>query len=223
MTMALVGLLVLFALVPSGFSLSCIKCINFSGTICTGNTETCTSGSSCATSLSTTTLGSTVASSTLTRGCSPINQCNITGSLTFTGGNVAIATVCCDTDSCASAIPTLPTASTTSNNQTCSTCASSTNDYCSSSDTLQCKGLETQCGRLSTSVKSTTGSPISTSVIRGCATPSVCNLLGNQQVTYSDQSVNVAVTTFCSNGSFNLRGSFYLPAFTAFFLFKFLF
>ncbi|XP_073457870.1 uncharacterized protein [Aquarana catesbeiana] len=220
MTMALVGLLVLFALVPSGFSLSCIKCINFSGTVCTGSAETCTSGYSCVTSLSTTTLASGSPTSTLTRGCAPNNQCNITGSLTFTGGRVAIATVCCDTDNCASAIPTLPSATSSLNNLTCSTCASGTSDFCSSSNTLQCTGLETQCGRLSTT---TTGSVTSTSVIRGCATPSVCNLLGNQQVTYGDVNVNAVVATFCSNGSFNLHSSFYLPAFIALFLFKFLF
>ncbi|XP_077312649.1 uncharacterized protein LOC143933576 [Lithobates pipiens] len=220
MTMALAGLLVLFALVPSGFSLSCIKCISLTGTICTGSAETCLSGYSCVTSLSTTTLGLAVASSSLTRGCSPNNQCNITGSLTFAGGRLAIATACCDTDNCASAIPPLPSTSSSSNNLTCSTCSSSTSDYCSSSNTLQCTGLETQCGRISTS---TTGSVTSTSAIRGCTTPSVCNLLGNQQVTYADQNLNAVVTTFCSNGSFNLRSSFYLPAFIAFFLFKFLF
>ncbi|XP_077312648.1 uncharacterized protein LOC143933575 [Lithobates pipiens] len=214
MTMALAGLLVLFALVPSGFSLSCIKCINFSGTICTGSSETCQSGYSCATSLSTSS-----GSSTLTRGCSANNQCNITGSLTYTGGNVRISTVCCDTDNCTSAIPPLPTANSTLNSLSCSTCASGTSDYCSPSNTLQCTGLETLCGRMSTSL---TGSTTSASIVRGCATPSVCNLLGNQKVTY-DGNINIAVTTYCSNGSFNLRSSFYLPAFLAFFLFKFLF
>ncbi|XP_077312170.1 uncharacterized protein LOC143933105 [Lithobates pipiens] len=222
MTMALAGLLVLFALVPSGFSLSCIKCISFSGTICTGCIETCVSGYSCVTSLSTTTLDSGNASSTLTRGCSPNKQCNITGSLTFAGGRVAIATACCDTDYCASAIPSLPSTVNDSNNRTCSTCSSSTSDYCSSSNTstLPCTGLETQCARMSTS---TTGSIISTSAIQGCATPSVCNLLGNQRVTYGDINLKAVVATFCSNGSFNLRSSFYLPVFIAFFLFKFLF
>ncbi|XP_073457872.1 uncharacterized protein [Aquarana catesbeiana] len=219
MTMALVGLLVLFALVPSGFSLSsCIKCINFSSTMCTGSSETCQSGYSCATSLSVTTLTSGSVSSTLTRGCVPNNQCNITGSLTFTGGNVSIATACCDTDNCTSAIPSVPTAIGTLNNLTCSTCSSTTSDYCSSSNTLQCTGNETQCGRMSTSL---TGSMTSTSTGRGCATPSVCNLLGNQNVAYGN--LNIAVTTYCSNGGFNLHSSFYLPAFLAFFLFKFLF
>ncbi|XP_073457873.1 uncharacterized protein [Aquarana catesbeiana] len=200
----------------NGFSLLCNKCINFSGANCTGSLETCQSGYSCATSISVTTPSSGSPTSTLTRGCVPNNQCNITGSLTFTGGRVAIATACCDTDNCASAIPSVPAVNSTSNSLICSTCASS--NYCSSSNTLQCSGLETQCGVMSTSL---TGS--STSTIRGCATPSVCNYLGNQNVTYGDQNINAVVTTYCSNGGFNLQSSFYLPAFLAFFLFKFLF
>ncbi|XP_040183159.1 phospholipase A2 inhibitor and Ly6/PLAUR domain-containing protein-like [Rana temporaria] len=221
MTMAVAGLLVLFALVPSGYSLTCTKCIVFSNANCSGSTETCLSGAySCATSISVNTPTSGSQSSTVTRGCAPNNQCNITGSLTYTGGNVAIATACCDSDNCTSAIPPLPAANSTSNSLSCSTCASGSSDYCSSSNTLSCTGLATQCGRMSTTV---TGSVSSISTVRGCATPSVCNLLGNQNVVYADTNVNTVVTTYCSNGSFNLRGSFYLPAFLAFLLFKFLF
>ncbi|PIO22777.1 hypothetical protein AB205_0122870, partial [Aquarana catesbeiana] len=113
-----------------------------------------------------------------------------------------------------------PAANSTLNNLSCSTCASATSDYCSSSNTLQCTGLETKCGRLSLS---TTGVFTSASITRGCATPSVCNLSENRMVTFEGSTLNSVVTAYCSNGGFNHHSSFYLLTFLAFFLFKFLF
>ncbi|KAG8541818.1 hypothetical protein GDO81_028196, partial [Engystomops pustulosus] len=199
-----------------GFSLTCIKCINFDGAQCTGSNETCSSGSSCATALSVTTVGSTN-QSTLTRGCVPTNQCNITGSLTFQGGYVRISTSCCDSDVCNATSPTLPARSTQGNGLTCRTCSTETSDYCYTGDTLQCNGNETMCGRLSTILS---GDVSMTNAIRGCTTPSVCNFLGTQQTSYGN--LKVVVQTYCSSGSVGLQGVFYLSTFMVLLLIKFL-
>ncbi|XP_069804491.1 phospholipase A2 inhibitor and Ly6/PLAUR domain-containing protein-like [Dendropsophus ebraccatus] len=170
-------------------------------------------------SLSVTTVGSTNQSLTFTRGCAPTNQCNITGSLTFQGGKVRISTSCCNSDNCNATSPTLPADNTTANGLTCRTCSTSTTDYCYTDSTLQCYGAETMCSRMATYITGSSGS--ATNSIRGCATPSVCNLLGNQQATYG--STNVAVITFCSSGSIGLQGSFYLSSLMIFVLMKMLF
>ncbi|XP_071969202.1 phospholipase A2 inhibitor and Ly6/PLAUR domain-containing protein-like [Engystomops pustulosus] len=208
-------LLIISALTVTGLSLSCTKCIDFNGAQCTGSSETCSSGSSCATALSVTTVGSSNQSLTLSRGCAPVNQCNITGSLTFQGGYVRISTTCCNSDSCSSTSPTLPATSSQGNGLTCRTCSTDTTDYCYTGDTLQCHGDETMCGRLSTSL---TGSATVTNAIRGCATPSVCNILGTQQSTYG--SLNVVVKTYCSSGCIGLQESFYLSTLMMLFLIK---
>lgn len=210
---ALLGvLLIVSALTAPGFSLSCITCVDYTGAQCTGSSATCSAGSSCATSVSVSIVGSTTQSSTLTRGCAPANQCNITGSLSIQGGKIKISTSCCDSDSCNPTSPTLPADSTQANNLTCNTCATVTSDYCNSGTTIQCYGAETMCGRMSTYVSGS---------IRGCITPSVCNFLGTQQATYG--SVNTAVKTFCSNGSVGLRGTFGLSTLMMLFLMKVLF
>ncbi|XP_075697021.1 uncharacterized protein LOC142662694 [Rhinoderma darwinii] len=199
----------------TSFSLSCYKCIAFNGAQSATNTETCSSGSSCVTSLAVTTVGSTVTSSSLARGCTPANQCNITGSLTFQGGNVRISTSCCDTDKCNVTTPTLPATSTQLNGQTCRTCTTDTTDYCYTGSTLQCYGAETMCGRISTYLS---GSTSVTTFIRGCATPSVCNLLGNQDNVYD--ALKVVSKTFCSNGCIALQGTFCFSTLMMLFLIK---
>ncbi|XP_073459886.1 phospholipase A2 inhibitor and Ly6/PLAUR domain-containing protein-like [Aquarana catesbeiana] len=207
MAMTLAGLLVLFALVPSGFSISCFKCISYNGAFCIGNPETCPSGYSCITAMTVSTLTSPgdTGISVFVRGCVPSNQCDVTGSVTFTGGNVKTATLCCDTDYCTTALPTLPATDTKSNGLTCSTCFSLTSESCSPSNILNCTGSETKCGRLSSSI---TGSPSS---FLGCITPSVCDLLGNQQASFGLNG-NVNLATICSNGSFYLNTLFHLFA-----------
>ncbi|XP_073459887.1 phospholipase A2 inhibitor and Ly6/PLAUR domain-containing protein-like [Aquarana catesbeiana] len=217
MAMTLAGLLVLFALIPSGFSISCFKCMTKNGTSCTGSSETCPSGYSCVSAMTVSTLTSPgdTGISVFVRGCVPNNQCNITGSITFTGGNVKSATLCCDTDNCATAVPTLPATNTKSNGLTCSTCFSLTSESCSPSNILTCTGSETKCGRLSSSITGQLSSFV------GCITPSVCDLLGNQQSKFGSNG-DVNLTTICSNGSFYLNTLFHLFA-LIFFLSKFVF
>ncbi|XP_040183156.1 phospholipase A2 inhibitor and Ly6/PLAUR domain-containing protein-like [Rana temporaria] len=205
MAMTLAALLVLYALIPSGFSISCIKCIDLRGNYCSGETVTCPSGYSCATALTESTLTSpgVTGMSIFARGCVPNNQCEKTGSVTSTDANVRTATLCCDYDNCETRVPTLPEPSFVPNGLTCSSCSTISSDDCRPSSTLQCTGSETKCGRLSSSI----GGHLSSFL--GCATPSVCDLLGNQQTTFAS-GVGVRLRTTCTNGGFYHHGSFYL-------------
>ncbi|XP_073459888.1 uncharacterized protein [Aquarana catesbeiana] len=219
MAMTLAGLLVLFALVPSGFSIICFKCIDSREISCTKSlqSQTCPSGYSCGTALTVSTLNSpgVTGITVLARGCVPNNQCDVTGSIRFKDGNVKTATLCCGTDFCSTAVPTLPEISSTPNGLTCSTCSTISSDFCSPSNTFQkCTGSQTKCGRLSSSI----GGQLSSFL--GCITPSVCGLLGNQQATF-DSNLKVKLQTTCSNGSFYLHSSFYLSP-LIFFVFKLL-
>ncbi|KAM8927841.1 uncharacterized protein RCH25_008148 [Pelodytes ibericus] len=149
-------LCVLFALVATGHSLNCTQCISSSGTSCTGSQISCANANDlCSSSLSVTTATSGT-SRTFTRTCSPTNQCDTTGSLTFLYGNVKVGTSCCSANNCTPAIPTLPGDYTQVNSLTCRTCYVGNNNYCYTGETIQCKGNETLCLRMS-SVLSATG------------------------------------------------------------------
>ncbi|XP_056399858.1 phospholipase A2 inhibitor and Ly6/PLAUR domain-containing protein-like [Hyla sarda] len=211
-------LLIVSALTTPGLSLSCFTCLDLTGAYCTGSPVTCSAGYSCVTSLSVTTVGSTNQSLSLSRGCAAANQCNITGSLTFQYGKVKIVTSCCDTDSCNATIATLPADNATVNGLTCRTCASDTTDYCYTDATLQCNGAETLCGRMATYLS---GTASVTNTIRGCATPSVCNILGNVNGAFG--SLNTVVKTFCSSGCVGLQGTFYLSSLMMLILMKIIF
>ncbi|XP_053308589.1 phospholipase A2 inhibitor gamma subunit B-like [Spea bombifrons] len=214
---ALVSLCMLAALAATGESLSCTKCMSLSGPSCTGASVTCPSDNACATAYSVTVVDGAI-SPVFTKDCAPRSQCNVTGSITFLYGKVKIATACCETDDCNSTVPALPSDTLQPNGLTCRTCASDESLSCYTADTMQCWGAENKCLRLQ---KKITGYLYVQEAIRGCATESVCSVLGNQQSSFG--GLNIDMKVFCSNGSLGLNSGFHFSSIISLVLMTFLF
>ncbi|XP_075046786.1 uncharacterized protein LOC142107321 isoform X2 [Mixophyes fleayi] len=216
MVSVLGSLLVLSALVATGFSLACIQCFNSSGSSCTGPPVNCLTGQTCVSAYTVVTTGSS-SNPQYSISCGATNQCNVAGSWTIAGSTVLTGTSCCNTDNCTSALPALPSQGTAQNGVTCRTCSSTTSAYCYTGDTLQCTGNETMCGLLTTQI---TGTITYSSALRGCTTPSYCNTLGTSTSSFS--GLNVILNTYCSSGAVGLYAGFFFSTF-AFLLTKLLF
>ncbi|XP_063800041.1 phospholipase A2 inhibitor NAI-like [Pseudophryne corroboree] len=208
MTSLLGSLLVFSALTATGFSLTCYNCINVTGTTCNQPTVTCPAGDVCIASYSLVTVTGSAPTTQYSITCGSTAQCNVTGSWTVNFGTVRTGVTCCSTDNCTPTLPTLPTQGSQPNNVTCRTCSSYT-DYCYTGDTIGCTGSETKCGILS---KVLTGTISQATTIRGCTTPSFCDTLGTGVYYYS--GLNIAMTTYCSNGAVGLYAGFFGSAFT---------
>ncbi|XP_063293219.1 phospholipase A2 inhibitor and Ly6/PLAUR domain-containing protein-like [Pelobates fuscus] len=200
---SLLGFLcVLSTLVAAGHSLSCTQCLVLNGTSCTGDSITCPSGNYfCSSSITANNVVSGYTAS-FTRTCSPAAQCNQTGSITFLYGTILVGTSCCGTDNCTPATPTLPTSNSTSNGLTCQNCFSYSPD-CYTGTTLACTGAENKCLRLSETIS---GNLALTQGLRGCATSSMCDVLGTQTLSASGYNVNINVV--CTNGKDGLHHGF---------------
>ncbi|CAJ0967373.1 unnamed protein product, partial [Ranitomeya imitator] len=131
----------------------------------------------------------------LLRLCSPSSQCSTNGSISTAQLQLRMAVSCCNTDNCTPDLPALPTKSTNSNGLVCRSCISAGSTWCHTPDTVQCSGDENMCLLQSTKIS---GSPSTSTAIRGCATKSICDL-GSQTETLG--SVSVDVKTVCTNGS----------------------
>ncbi|XP_073457876.1 phospholipase A2 inhibitor 25 kDa subunit-like [Aquarana catesbeiana] len=216
MTMALVGLLVLFALVPSGYSLSCTQCVSLSDS-CTGTRETCPSGSVCGAVYTESLALGIIASKSYVMSCTPQNQCDMRGSMSLPHNvRVKMGTSCCETDGCIPTLPSLPRDSSGSNGLTCRSCMSADSTWCYTSDTMQCTGEENMCLLQTTKLS---GSIEGSTAMRGCATKSLCDL-GSQSSSSQGQSMEVKF--ICTSGSTGLQKGFYLPAVICIFFLKLL-
>ncbi|KAM3921429.1 uncharacterized protein RB166_010801 [Leptodactylus fuscus] len=199
--MKLLGILLLLsALAATGYSLTCKTCaLSTNDTKCDGPTMTCQSDDSCVFAYTKVTIGDKVTNQ-YTATCGKKKHCNIKGSLTFDTGSVLMATSCCDKDNCTTSFPAFPTLSTKVNNRTCDTCETDKFEECFSLKKQTCTGEETECGH--TKIK-LSGKQTLKDYMRGCATKSFCDVLGNQ---YNDiDGLKMDLKTFCRDGAADLR------------------
>lgn len=202
-------LLLLSALSIAGHSLVCKSCWNIIGVPCNVPTVTCPSNNVCVASLSAVRVGNKVTPQySIT--CGTRDQCNVTGSLSFTYGNVRVGTSCCSSDYCTPTYPTVPSESSQRNGLTCRTCSSDSSDYCHTSETLQCTGEERKCGRMA---RTLSGTIKLKDTMRGCATKTFCDILGTQKTNID--GLKVDMKTYCSDGAADLRVGYVVAIFTA--------
>ncbi|KAM5132208.1 phospholipase A2 inhibitor gamma subunit B-like [Mantella aurantiaca] len=131
--------------------------------------------------------------------CGTQSQCNLTGSVSFIYGTIRTGTSCCSTDNCTVPIPQLPPVIQNKNGLKCRTCSSDKSDYCYTDDKMDCTGNETKCGRMARTLSGTINLKDS---VRGCATRSFCEVMGNQKT--SIMGLNVDMKMYCSDGAVGL-------------------
>ncbi|XP_056399859.1 phospholipase A2 inhibitor and Ly6/PLAUR domain-containing protein-like [Hyla sarda] len=192
-----------------GYSLVCRSCWHLSGAECNGPNVTCPENGVCVAALSSVSVGASVTPQ-YSLSCGTQNECDRSSSLTFNYGTVRTATSCCSTDSCVPTLPTLPSPSSEKNGLTCRTCSSDSSDYCYTSETLQCTGKETKCGRMARTLSGTINLK---DAIRGCATSSFCDILGTQNTVID--GLYVDMKTYCSDGAAGLTAGYFISIFTA--------
>ncbi|XP_063291785.1 phospholipase A2 inhibitor gamma subunit B-like [Pelobates fuscus] len=199
----------LSALVATGYSLSCVKCLVPGPNSCNGTSINCTSDQVCLSSYEVTSRNGVKVSEIFSRDCLPRTLCDVEGSWSALGGMKSqVATRCCVSDNCTPPEPKLAAVSNEVNGLTCPTCISVESDRCSTEDFIQCTGNETKCFLIAADI---TGNVSSSLMFRGCSTESFC-VLGMQSVSSNDTHADLKVT--CTNGSAGPFGGFSLLVIT---------
>ncbi|XP_068099407.1 uncharacterized protein [Hyperolius riggenbachi] len=135
---------ILFALVASGYSLSCTVCSNINSTSCTGSSVTCPPGSVCGVSY-VKIYDDEDYEEIYMRYCVPQQNCVVKGSITNKEMHLKTAISCCSTDNCTPTLPTLPKSSSKLNGKECPSCVSDGTETCNLSKTIKCTGDEDKC------------------------------------------------------------------------------
>uniref|UniRef100_A0A8C5QSY0 UPAR/Ly6 domain-containing protein n=1 Tax=Leptobrachium leishanense TaxID=445787 RepID=A0A8C5QSY0_9ANUR len=180
---------VLSLLIAKGYALSCIKCVNFMSSSCTGTSVVCLEGAVCGSQYATAKTGSLNAQ-LIVRSCLPESQCTMDGTITFIDGKTKIGTSCCNTTNCTPTNPSLPADSEEVNGVTCPSCISDDLKTCSTSDYIECTGDEDMCVSQTTKIKGNNAFP---AALRGCSTKSVCDL-GSLKLSSKDITLKVKFT-----------------------------
>ncbi|KAG8550148.1 hypothetical protein GDO81_028172 [Engystomops pustulosus] len=103
--MSLHGFLSLFsALLATSSALSCTTCRSTNSIDCTGPNVTCRDDYLCGSAYQESIIGISE-TTTFTRSCRPISECNINGTLSGLRGQIRFISSCCSEDDCT---PTLP-------------------------------------------------------------------------------------------------------------------
>ncbi|KAM3922128.1 phospholipase A2 inhibitor and Ly6/PLAUR domain-containing protein-like [Leptodactylus fuscus] len=123
------------------------------------------------------------------------------------------STSCCYTDRCTPPAPVLPTISHDKNGVVCMSCQAMEASPCDSDTYMDCIGNETKC--ISQVIRSS-GTPPE-GAIRGCATPSLCNIPYKEG---SFGSLTYSMDTTCLDGGASLHYHLYLLPVTFLCLFK---
>ncbi|KAM3923129.1 phospholipase A2 inhibitor and Ly6/PLAUR domain-containing protein-like [Leptodactylus fuscus] len=203
--MKLAGLLCVISLfLGQGSSLSCTVCLVQSPPLCTGNNVTCVPGRVCAATHTVNIEDGVKKNEFSGRSCVPEKQCRGPGSFSTYNSQSKKGFSCCYTDNCTPSLPVLPADNTKKNGRTCPTCTADGADWCDTGRTMECTGEETMCILQYTNMS---GSVSKQSVLRGCATPTICNI-GNESLITNGISVEVRIS--CTGGSADLHGDFWL-------------
>ncbi|XP_053308585.1 phospholipase A2 inhibitor and Ly6/PLAUR domain-containing protein-like [Spea bombifrons] len=210
-------LLAFLALAKTSNCLSCTVCLVKGATFCTGNNVTCPSGKVCVSTHTVSTEGGIKKNEFFGRTCMPQHYCDAPGSFSSRTMKSRKGISCCDTDRCIPPAPVLPDDSTQPNGVVCKTCTANDAEWCDTEETMKCVGNETKCILQITSM---TGTLTQQSVLRGCATQSICNI-GNESVITDGISVNVKIS--CTNSGFGLYCDFFFQTVAALVLIKMMF
>ncbi|XP_056399467.1 phospholipase A2 inhibitor gamma subunit B-like isoform X2 [Hyla sarda] len=193
--MKLIGFLWVLSLFwGQGSSLSCTVCLAQNATFCTGNNVTCPPGRVCGSSRTVNMEDGIKKNEFSGRSCVPEDQCQGPGSFSTHNSQSKKGFSCCNTDNCTPPPPVLPPDNTTPNGLTCPTCTADGVDWCDTGRTMGCTGDETMCILQYSKMSGTLSRD---SVLRGCATPTICNI-GNQTLVTDGISVEVQIS--CTGG-----------------------
>ncbi|XP_073513687.1 phospholipase A2 inhibitor gamma subunit B-like [Phyllobates terribilis] len=193
--MKLIGLLWVFSLFwGQGSSLSCTVCLVQGATFCTGNNITCPPGRVCASTRTINVEDGIQKSEFFGRSCVPEDQCQGPGSFSTHNSHSKKGFSCCYTDNCTPSPPVLSPDNIVQNGLTCPSCTGNDVDWCDTGMTMKCTGDETMCIVQHSKMSGTLSRD---SILRGCATPTICNI-GNQSVITDGISVEVRIS--CTGG-----------------------
>ncbi|KAG9465416.1 hypothetical protein GDO78_018373 [Eleutherodactylus coqui] len=208
MMTSLIGILSLVStLTATSSALSCTKCESETST-CSGDRITCPSETMCGTAYLQG-LVEGIRIQKLHRGCQPLSECGISGTISIKEGRFGIGSSCCSTDDCTPTLPTFPTKSSNPNGVICPSCAPAQSTSCDASDTVQCTGDENMCF-----LQTTEGLA---SAMRGCATKSFCDL---SRQFYNNGGSSSNVKMICTNGGISAHKVVLTPAILCLLLLK---
>ncbi|CAJ0951451.1 unnamed protein product [Ranitomeya imitator] len=141
------------------------------------------------------------------RSCVPEDQCQGPGSFSTHNSHSKKGFSCCYTDNCTPSPPVLPPDNTVQNGLTCPSCTGNDVDWCETGTTMECTGDETLCIVQHSKMLGTLSRD---SILRGCATPTICNI-GNQSVITDGITVEVWIS--CTGGGGGLHRASFLYTF----------
>ncbi|KAM4015479.1 phospholipase A2 inhibitor gamma subunit B-like [Anomaloglossus baeobatrachus] len=193
--MKTIGVLWAFSLFwGQGSSLSCTVCIVQGATFCIGNNVTCPAGRVCASTHTINMEDGINKNEFFGRSCVPEDQCQGPGSFSTLTSQSKKGFSCCYTDNCTPSPPVFSPDNTKPNGLTCPSCTGNDVDWCDTGTTMECTGEETRCIVQHSKMS---GALSQDSILRGCATPTICNI-GNQSVNTDGISVEVHIS--CTGG-----------------------
>ncbi|XP_074837458.1 phospholipase A2 inhibitor gamma subunit B-like [Carettochelys insculpta] len=169
---------------------SCLQCEVCSGTghNCTGSMQPCAAGEdSCGIIITEVTMAE-VKSHSIFKGCVPSSQCRA-GLFSVDLGYVMTrrrSVICCVGDACKTA--TVPAANTTLNGWHCPGCFMGNAGHCHE-QTVNCGGPESQCIEATGTIM--TAGNLTQSIMKGCASESVCAQLKVGPGTVAGMSTNL--------------------------------
>ncbi|XP_029433372.1 phospholipase A2 inhibitor and Ly6/PLAUR domain-containing protein-like [Rhinatrema bivittatum] len=154
MRASLISICIFSALIVTGLSLNCHKCLNTTGVECSPISETCNEGEMCMTRLENNTVGNDVHMS-IKKGCKKYDPFLCTTQICLNGGNFSYDafSLCCDEDNCNSGPVTMPERNTTLNGLQCPSCYVEGSSKCTKEETINCTGNQGQCGELDGEVR----------------------------------------------------------------------
>ncbi|XP_078511666.1 phospholipase A2 inhibitor and Ly6/PLAUR domain-containing protein-like [Lissotriton helveticus] len=207
---------ILSALLAEGHALSCQECSSNNASTCTGTSQTCTSLANTCISVITELSAGSIKFTTFARSCGLSRSCNKILSMSNLYLTLRTSTACCTMDNCTPETPQLPSPNSTQNGVICQYCIDESSTYCTSSETMMCTGAETKC--ISFSFSTTSGSQTTNAAVRGCATPSFCDI-ANTSVSAQQRKKTNYLT--CTDSSIRLQPGILQSAIFGIFLIKF--
>ncbi|XP_066462626.1 uncharacterized protein [Eleutherodactylus coqui] len=201
-----------YNLLQTGYSLSCIQCVEATDAPCSGTADVCApSEDACISKYALTSIGGIQISKLFVRGCGTRSQCSISGSLSIPLSRMVASTTCCYTDRCMPSRPILPPAPTNLNGVVCKTCQGLQDYPCESDEYINCVGNETKC---ISQFGTTSGAK---TALRGCSSPDLCK---NPHEEGSFGGLKFSMKITCTDGTATLHYSLYLLSATTIWLFK---
>ncbi|XP_075459390.1 phospholipase A2 inhibitor and Ly6/PLAUR domain-containing protein-like [Ascaphus truei] len=186
--------------VATGNALLCVTCSSFNDSVCTGNSQSCSTGVCGSTKIRN--AGPYWHSSIFLRSCLNVTECDKQGTLSNQYMKTTSSSTCCDTDSCTPSTPSLPIENNIENGLTCPSYIDPIIEPCSITSRTRCTGDQIRCMRYSTST--TLGSSNSKLFIGGCASESLCDRTSSY---ISAPGVTLDVNKLCTNNSNRLYHS----------------